>query len=533
MLLPMLVLVPIALGMFLYLTKLKAYRFVGLTFQSLLLGAALYIFVQVDIIHESPYVHSLGQFSNKIAINLLADNISAILIVLTAMLFLLMIVYAYNKPYMNQLFLFLFLVLEGLIIGTFLAQDLFSLYALIEVSTIVVSILIMYKKNATAIYDSIVYLFTNMVAMTFYLVGIGYVYKIFGTLDLLQLKTLVPLVEDPRTLILPYAFIITAIGLKSAVMPLFSWLPHAHGSPSAPYIVSAILSGLYVKGSLYIFIRIQAIFDQALGTHTLFLALGLFTAFVALFLALSQNDIKLILAYSTISQIGLIIVGLSLPSDYSYYGAIYHIVNHALFKSALFLIAGILIDTYGTRDITKMKGLFKKMPFTATAMIVAILGITGAPLFNGSISKYLIQKGLASHTLLEYTIILINVGTITYFLKFIPILFGHSEADVSIKANRTAVVFILSALCFIGGLFGHTFANLFFDLHIVWTLADYIEKLIIYLMSIGVAFIFYKTIYLRQHIFTTIQEIELTFNELILSIFLFFVGILSYLMMVI
>lgn len=533
MLLPMLVLVPIALGMILYLTQFKAYRPVGLMIQSFLLGAAVYLFVQIDVVHKRPIIHSLGHLPQNIAINLYADNISAILVVLTATLYVFMLIYAYKKPYMNQQFMFLFLVLEGLIIGTFLAQDLFTLYALIEVSTIVVSILIMYKKGATGIYDGIVYLFTNMVAMTFYLIGVGYVYKIFGTLDMLQLRILVPLIENPRTLILPYAFMMTAVGLKSAVMPLFSWLPHAHGSHSAPYIVSAILSGLYVKGSLYIFIRLQAIFGQTLGTHSLFIVLGVITAFVAMFLALSQKDIKLILAYSTVSQIGLIILGLSLSSTYSYYGAIYHIVNHALFKSALFLIAGILIDAYGTRDMSKIKGVFRQMPLTAIAMIIAILGITGAPLFNGSISKYLIQEGLASHRLLEYAMLLINVGTITYFIKFVPLLFGHPGDLEPIDHNRKAVVFILSALCFVGGVFGHTFANIFFDLHITWSLADYLEKLVIYGISIASAYAFYKYVYLRHHIFTTIQEVELTFNELIMSIFLFFAGLLGYLMIVV
>jgi len=113
---------------------------------------------------------------------------------------------------------------------------------------------------------------------------------------------------------------------------------------------------------------------------------------------MSQYDIKLILAYSTVSQIGLIIFGLSVDNSYSYYGAIYHIINHSIFKTLLFLCAGLIIDHYNTRDMRKIRGVFTSMPLLSVAMIMAMLGVTGAPLFNGSISKYLIQKGIGDRS---------------------------------------------------------------------------------------------------------------------------------------
>lgn len=531
MILYLLILVPILCGITIYLIQFRLYRPIAFLVQCILFAMTVYLFVKIDIVHERALLHSLGGYNTAVAINLVADNISALFLILTTFLFLCTMLYAYQKPYFDHKFLCLFMVLEGLIIGTFLAQDLFTLYALIEVSTIVVSILIMYKKDASAIYDGMVYLFTNMIAMTFYLIGVGYVYKIFGTLDILQLKEMVGLVNQPRTLILPYVFIMTAVGLKSAVMPLFSWLPHAHGAHSAPYIVSAVLSGLYVKGSLYIFIRIQSIFGNVLDTHTLFVALGFFTAFAAIFLALCQKDLKLMLAYSTISQIGLIIVGLSLEADYSYYGSVYHIINHALFKSALFLTAGIIIDHYGTRDIDDIKGVFRTMPFVGTVMCIAILGITGAPLFNGSISKYLIQKGTSDSALLEYGLVLINIGTIAYFLRLVKMLIGPSRSKKRIPAPQKTVVGTLGLLCFLGGIFGHYLVGVYFELDIKWGVIDYLEKLLIYLGSIAIGLLFYKFIYTRYKIFHTLREVELTFNELAMSIVTFFAGLLGYMMM--
>ena len=523
-------LIPIIMAIFIYLMPFKHYKQVMIGTQSLLLGLSLLLFLRIDVLHEGKLVHHLSRYDANIGINLMADSISASFLVLTCFIFLAMFIYAYQKPFMNRLFIFLFMVLEALILTVFLVQDLFSLYALIEVSTIVVSVLIMYKKDATALYDGTIYLFTNMLSMTFFLIGVGYIYKIFGTLDLLQLGELVTQVDNPRTLILPYAFIMTAVGLKSALMPLFSWLPHAHGSHSAPYIVSAVLSGLYIKGSLYIFIRLQHIFGDVLNTHELFIFLGFITAIIAMLLALAQEDIKLLLAYSTVSQIGLIIFGLSLANDYSYYGSIYHIINHAIFKSLLFLCAGLIIDRYKTRRLQQIRGLFRTMPWISAMMILGLLGITGAPLFNGSISKYLIQRGVENHLLIEYGIMVLNIASMTYCIKLSQIFFGDKEDLAPVPIHQKSIIGLLGILCLIGGLFGHYLVGVFFQITITWSLVNYLEKFLIYLLSAGIAMAFYQFIYKPSHLFSTIREVELTFNELVLSIVTFFFGLLTYLM---
>ncbi len=215
----------------------------------------------------------------------------------------------------------------------------------------------------------------------------------------------------------------------------------------------------------------------------------------------------------------------------SYYGAVYHIINHALFKGVMFLIAGLIIESYGTTNIDNIKGLWRRMPLVTIAMIVAILGITGAPLFNGSISKYLIQQGLASHSALEYVIVLINLSTMAYLIKFIPMLFDYpSSASVAvIKPLQKTVILTLSTLSLLGGLLGHFLVNLFFGLTVTWTLWDYLEKTVIYLLSLFLSWIFYEYIYKRRRLFKAIREFQLTFNELVLTIVIFFGGMMVYL----
>lgn len=522
------VLLPILIALIGYILHSKIARTIVLFSQVIYMMMSLMLFIQVR--YYGAFTEVMGHYTTGVGIALRADSIATIFVLVTSFLFGAMLLYNYHKPYMNELFLFLFMVLQGLIYGIFLTQDLFNMYVLIEVSTIVVSILIMFKKDSQSIYDGMVYLLTNLVSMTFFLLAVGYFYYIFGTEDLTIIKESLPLLTSKESIIIPYSLLITAIGLKSAIMPLFSWLPRAHGTPSAPSIVSAILSGLYVKGGVYLFIRIQDVFGDYLNTHYIFLVFGLLTAIIGFVFAISQTDIKLILAYHTVSQIGLIIYGLSLNNDYSYYGSIYHIVNHAIFKSTLFLTAGIIIEEYETRNIKKIRGVFRRMPFVATSMIFAMLGITGAPLFNGSVSKYLIQKGSPANDFLEYILLFINLGTIISFVKYSSMLFGATNKKSKVRKNESIAIGFLSFTCFIGGVFGFYFVEYFFGIHAELTLSAYIEKLLTYLVSLLIGFLFYQFAYHRLGLFHKIREVELTFNQIVGSIVIFFTFFLGYMM---
>lgn len=521
------VLFPILSAISIYLIGSNKLKYISLAIQTLFLVMAFQNFLYIK--NYGPITENLGGYPQGIGITLYCDNIASVLILLNIFLFTCMLIFNIHKQYMNQLFMLLFLILQGLISGIFLSNDLFNLYVLIDLATIVVSILIMFKKDSRSIYDGMVYLLINIVAMLFFLIGVGYLYKIFGTLDMTSIHQRMILLSDPKHVILPYCLIITAVGLKSAIMPLFSWLPKAHGTPSAPSIVSAILSGLYVKGGIYLFIRVQYMFEPYIETKTLFLVLGFLTAIIGFIFALSQTDIKLILAYSTVSQIGLVIFGLSLGSVEGYWGSIYHIINHAIFKSVLFLTAGIIIEAYHTRDIREIHGVFKRMPFVSIVSIIAILGITGTPLFNGSISKYFIQKGLSSF--LDTGLLFINLGTIVYFYKYSSIFIGRSDKPpYKITLNQKFIILLLAGLCFIGGILGSQLIKYLFNIEVQVSLTGYLQKSIVYILSLIIGFLFYRYAYNKIPVFKRIRDIELSLPSLCLSIVVFFGGILSYMM---
>lgn len=486
----------------------------------------------VDVRLNGTILEPLGNYPIGIGITLRSDVFSATMVLLTVFLFTSLILFNYRKPYMNSLFFFLFLTLEGLLCGIFLSNDLFNLYVLLEVSTIVVSILIIFKKDSEAIYDGMIYFLTNLASMTLFLLGIGYLYKIFGTLDIDLIGQRLSLVSDARTLIIPYVLLITATSLKSAVMPLFSWLPKAHGVPSAPSIISAMLSGLYIKSGVYLFIRLTALFRPTFSDMTIFLVLGFMTAVIGFIFALSQIDIKLILAYSTVSQIGLILFGLSIGNEYSYYGSMYHITNHAIFKSLLFITAGMIIDYYGTRDITKIRNVFKTMPCVSIASIMAILGITGAPMFNGFISKYLIQKGGGNSLLFELCFFVINLGTIMIFVKYSSIFLTDTSFDIKprfiIKLNQKIIILLLGALCLFGGIFSPLILNALFSVNQPISSSSFLIKLLSYLISLAIGILFYKYIYSRIHLFKKIRAIELSYNQIVMSMVAFYSVFLIY-----
>ncbi|BES65819.1 hypothetical protein SANA_22580 [Gottschalkiaceae bacterium SANA] len=332
--------------------------------------------------------------------------------------------------------------------GLLQCNDLFSLFVFIEITTILSTILIIYEKNGYAIKSGIYYLLFNSVGMLFYQLGFIFLYTTMGTLNMTLLTERLAVVPHSSILRLANLFFLVAICVKSAIFPVYNWLPRAHSA--APSAISALLSGLLVKSGIYAFIRIQALFGLTF-MNSFFFSLGLLSAVSGMIFALSQKDLKQILAYSTVSQIGLIVMGLSQPNTMMYLGGITHLVNHSLIKSLLFLCAGVIIHHTGKRKITEIRGIFKTMPLLSIAMIVGMVSITGGFLTNGYLSKSLLVYGLQKQGItarLVYEVI--NLGTITYFMKIAQIFFGPpcTKPQKIVLGQRVAIS-LLASICLI------------------------------------------------------------------------------------
>jgi multicomponent Na+:H+ antiporter subunit D len=544
------VLAPILIACLGYFLPRSLFRFILIAFQFLQVAMVTVIFLTARRI-GSLYEY-LVEWPVGVGIVLRVDMLSGMMILLTAWMFLFLLLFNVRKLYMDNLFQFLFVSLQGMLIALFLSGDLFNVYVLMELNTLVIVVLIMYKRDKQTIYDGMIFIMINLVSMAFFLLGVGFVYKRMGYLDFGLMADIAAAAEDPRSLILPYALLMLPIGVKGAFFLLFAWLPRAHGAPSAPSIVSALLSGVQVKAGVYLFLRMQEIFGTIFPTEPFFLVVGFLTAITGFSLAIAQKDIKLILAYHTVSQVGLIMVGLNSGTEAAYWGGVYHIVNHAFFKALLFLTAGLIIKVYHTRTVTEVRGVFRRMPLVAIAGMAGVFGITGAPLFNGSVSKYLIQTAYVGR-LSEIGIYLINLGTAISFVKFSTMFFGRfrvahptpdhvPEADPAHKPSRvgrqpdpftSTVALVMGLACLTGGIAAKPIMTFLFGIDLSVAGAFYLQKTLIFLATVVVAILIYWFAIRSTHFLDRIKNFHFNFNDIAVAMLVFFVSLSGYLYLVV
>ena len=511
------VIVPVLVAIFLYLFSSNYYsRIVAIMVQSVFVFFAFYLFLES---RQGEIITAVGGYRGVLGITLRADIISSSFVLLTAILFLIVAIYGLKEPSSKQYWLLMF-IWEGLIIGVFLSGDFFNVFVLLEVATLIVAILIMFVREKRSMFDGLIFLMINTVAIQFYLFGVGYLYMLTGTMDMAVSKEVIAGL-DYSLLILPYTLIMTATIFKCALMPLASWLPKVQGIPRAPTAVSAILSSLHVKCSLFLFIRFQEVFSP-IAVSELFLIIGLATAVTSIIMAFVQTDIKLILAYSSTAQIGLIMVGLNIYGTYATAGSLYHIINHAVFKAALFLGAGVLVRMYKTRDVNKIGGLLKRSPLLTFATLMPILGIIGAPLFNGSISKYFMMA--ETSPLLYWVLVIINFGTITVYVKYAAMIFGKDTSDksVHIDANKLGSVAMLGIMCFCLGVFGVWLTPFLFGMDVSLSIGGYLQKTGVFVLSLFAAIVFYRFFGKDQPLFVDIRNANINFRGMCISIGMFF-----------
>jgi multicomponent Na+:H+ antiporter subunit D len=512
------VIVPVLIAAFLYIasTNITA-RVLAIVFQVALFAAAVYL---VMVTRDEKIVTYIGGYAYPLGISLIADSLSADFVLITAFIFLMVSIYSYKDERNMPLAWFLLFLIEAALIGLFLAGDLFTIFVLVEVSTVVTLLLAMFDRHSRKIFDGMVFLMVNIVAATLYLFGLGFVYYITGVLDMRAVAGILAETEY-SALVLPYVLIMTSIAFKCALIPFFSWSPKVRIYPGAPTAVQAILSGLQIKAAVFLFLQFQEMFAPIAATE-FFLVVGIISALFGAFMAICQTDIRLILAYHTVSQVGLIITGVSLGTEHSYIGGLYHIFSHAVFKTALFLCAGAIIHAYKTDNIYKIRGVLKKMPVVGVSAAAAVLGISGAPLFIGSVSKYFISYELP--LALNIVTILISLGTIISFVKFSTIFFGEPTAPADgrfpSKYKKIPVV-VLGILCLAGGIFGTQAIYFLFRQQVTVVVLSYIQKSLIFVVSVAVGWIIYKKIISGNKRLQRLGEASFSFKSVSLAIGVF------------
>jgi multicomponent Na+:H+ antiporter subunit D len=396
-------------------------------------------------------------------VRLRADGLSALfLLVINAIGFACLI---YATDYLDHMtgrakFYGLFLILILGLNGVVLVHDLFSMYLYLEVASIASYVLVAFTLEFDGIESALKYLLLSVVGTALVLIGIALVYLRLGTLEFTAIRGLLGQGEMPRLFLLAGAMFLTGFGLKAAIMPFHAWLPDAH--PSAPAPVSAILSGVVIKvAGVYALIRIFLyLYPRTPQIQNVFIILGVVSMAFGAIIAYYQDDIKRMLAYSSISQIGYIMIGLGIGHPLAIAGALFHILNHAQFKSLLFLNSGALQFRTGTRNMTEMGGLESRMPITSTTSVFGMLSIAGIPPFNGFFSKLFIILGAvkAGYYTVAALAALFSIFTLGYFLVIQRrVFFGKLNAkwkDIKEAPMAMSVsVILLAGACLLTGVF--------------------------------------------------------------------------------
>ncbi len=281
--------------------------------------------------------------------------------------------------------------------GMTITGDAFNIFVFLEISSLSSYALISQGTTRRSLTSAIQYLVMGTVGGTFILLGIGMLYMVTGTLNIADMAVQLSAVGPNRTVLVALACIGIGTGIKLALFPLHIWLPNAY--TYAPAIVTAFLAATATKVAYYVLVRfVFSIFgvDLAFGhlrLDAVLMPLAIAAMFAGSFVAIFQENIKRMLAYSSVAQIGYMVLGLSLVSVTGLTGGLVHLFNHALMKSGLFLVmAAVLLRTGSTR-LEAMAGLGRRMPLTMAAFVVCGLSLIGVPMTVGFVSKWYLVKG--------------------------------------------------------------------------------------------------------------------------------------------
>ena len=399
-----------------------------------------------------PTVHLAGGWPAHIGIALIHDPLSSPFLLLAALGFGSVLICSFDR---TEKFSWRFHVLLFLswaaVNGILSTGDLFNLYVFYEIFSVSAYLLVAFSTMEwQAIEAGFKYLVFGTVGAMFFLFGTTYLFLFTGYLNMARISE--ALMSEPRLpVFIPAACFFIALSIKTGAFPSHFWLPDAHSS--AKSLVSALLSGVLVMVSIYVFIRLFSVvfivlkplvFPLMLGTGSLSLLTGHL-------MALRQNDIKRLLAYSTVAHLGYILIGLGCASAAGFNAAIYHAFNHMAAKMGLFLTAGILASHAGTRKISELSGLGWDLPFVSILFVLFTAVLVGVPPLNGFMSKWYITLACVERNQ-AIPALLIILGTVIssgYYLRIIRRLFSGKGTQGTSKDRGATwyVVTLMGVLC--------------------------------------------------------------------------------------
>jgi multicomponent Na+:H+ antiporter subunit D len=419
-------------------------------------------------------VYEIGKWSIPLGINLVLDGLSSLLLLAisvvstAAMLFSVryMEQYTAKAKYMS-----LFMLMVAGMNGVVLSGDIFNVFVFLEIASLASYALVGFGCEHEELEASFKYMVLGSIGSIFVLFAVALVYGNTGSLNMAYISKAIQSSGLNAGLTFALGLFVAGFGLKAALVPFHAWLPDAH--PSAPAPISAMLSGVIIKAlGIYALARVVFnVYGVSIQMGWILTVLGLLSMVVGAFMAIGQWDIKRLMAYSSISQLGYVVLGIGLGgviiargdnvawASLAILGGLFHLVNHAVYKSLLFLTSGSVQMSTGTREMRKMGGLAERMPVTRATCTIASASIAGIPPFSGFWSKLiLVIAAVQAHFYwVAAIIVFVSLCTLIMYLKvqryvFLGELPENLQQTKENKGSMLAAMVFLALLCVLMGL---------------------------------------------------------------------------------
>jgi multicomponent Na+:H+ antiporter subunit D len=441
----------------------------SLALSAVLFNAILSLYGFVAVLQKGTILYAFGGWPPPIGIEYVYDPLAAFILLVVHLIAVFVLIHS-QQAVQKELegkesayYSVVLLLLCGFS-GMILTGDLFNLYVFIEIASLAGYALIGVGGHKKAPYAAFKYLLLGTLGASFYLLGIAYLYFMSGTLNMQELAQSMPLLKENFSVLAALILIVLGFGIKMALFPLHAWLPDAY--TYAPTSSSALMAPIGTKVAAYALIRMLffvfgiEFFQQDLPVGEVLAILSSFGILFGSIMAIAQKELKRMLAYSSISQIAYVGLGIGIASPFAFIGALLHILNHALMKAVLFLVAGNIQLREGHTDIRQFNASYStKYPLTMLAFTVAALSMIGLPPFAGFFSKWYLVLGSIEHAGWWYVAVILfsSLLNAVYFFRILEKVYLRSSEEAQVQnevpSSMLYPVLILSVLILFFGLF--------------------------------------------------------------------------------
>ena len=412
------------------------------TFLSFLISLSLLY----TVLQNGPISYRLGGWAPPWGIEYRVDYLSGFMLVIVALVVFVTSVYAgisvlgrgaLTREVIGDegavQFFTLYLLLSAGLFGIIVTADMFNLYVFLEITSLSAYALVGVGNKRRAIVAGFNYLILGSIGACLFLLSVGYLYVMTGTLNMADLAQRLPEIYESRVIFVAFALLMVGLFIKMAFFPLHAWLPDAHGL--APSVISSILSGCVIEVAAYAMIRAMfTVFTPVFIFEVLpvreMLSIAAAIAMIGgSTIALAQTDIKRMLACSSVGQMGYIILGVSIANQTGLTGSLMHLFSHAIIKASLFMAVGSMIYQTHIYDISKLRGLGRKMPLTFATFTIGAIGMIGVPLTTGFVTEWKLAIGAleAGKWLILPVILLSALLNALYFGRVLEIAWFKSD----------------------------------------------------------------------------------------------------------